>query len=158
VSAIDFRHVAAAAIYPLIALIEGLHGFARRARLLPFVVSGKAPDVFVAVECRRSVNLVTGSAEFRRSQQRPHHGAFVSWDICQNLLIGKIAVDRRTVFARKQSRTADRETACAVETRLGDRMADRAGHAFVIQRREWRRGLTRAFGESAREESDRCMA
>src|SRR5574341_459322 len=158
VVAFDFGHVAGAAIGSLFAAVERQDGFVRRARLLPFVVSRKTSDVLVAVERWRRVDLVAGGAEFRRSQQRAHHRAFVGGNVGQNLLVGEVAVNRRPVFAGEQRGAADSEASCAINRGLGNRMADRTGHALVVERSE-RSLLTRAFlAERARKERDRRVA
>src|SRR5882672_4127037 len=141
--------MAAAAIHPLLGAVIRRDRLVRGARLLPFIVGRKAANVFVAVEFGRSVNFVTGSTELGLAEQRPHDGAFVTGNVRENLLVGKVTEDRRAIFFGQQGWAANSKTAGAVQTRAGDGMADRAGHAFVIKRCK-RRLLPRAVpGERA---------
>src|ERR1044072_8866652 len=78
-------------------------------------------------------------------------------NIRENLFVGKVAEDWRSIFFGKQRRPANSETASAVQTRFSNGMADRAGHAFVIKRSERRLLTTTVFAERARKQCYRCM-
>src|SRR5215467_13059068 len=105
--------------------------------------------MFVAIKFRRSVDLVTSSAEFRLLQQRAHDCAFVTWNIGENLFVGKVAEYRRSIFFGKQRRLANRETSSAVQARFNNGMADGTGNTFVIKRSEWRLLPRAVFAECA---------
>ena len=117
VEAFDLWHVAAAAIDSLFGCVIRSNDFFRRARLLPFIVSGKSANMLIPIELSRRIDLVTGRAEFRLAQQWPHHRALVSGNIRENLLVGEVTEDRSAVLFCQQGGPANRKAAGAFQPR-----------------------------------------
>src|SRR5262249_42638478 len=113
--------------------------------------------MFVAIEFRRSIDLVTHGAEFGLSQQWAHDGALVTGNIRENLFVGKVPEDGRAIFFGKQRRLANRETSSAVQARFNNGMADSTGNAFVIKRSEWRLLPRAVFAECTGKQRYRRM-
>jgi hypothetical protein len=70
----------------------------------------------------------------------------VTRNVGKYLFVCEIAEHWRAVFFREQGRPAKRETARPVNSRLDDRMTDRASYSFVIEFSEGRLSFAGFFG------------
>jgi len=87
----------------------------RSARLLPFIISRKTTNVFVSVELRRRIDLMTSRTKLRLPEKGSHYRTFVARNVCQNLFVGEITKERSPIFFSKQRRSANGEAARAVQ-------------------------------------------
>jgi hypothetical protein len=154
------REVAVAAGLRLRRVVEGPHGVARDARVVPAVVVVLAAQPVVLVHRREEPDLVARRAELRRSHERLHERLPVE---------GRLHPDQELVdflehlVARERERVLlallDDVTAVAAQVLdLGDRVAGHAGEALLRLELVVRERRHRRLAHLAREEDDGVVA